>query len=306
MALMVLAISISLLALPGHAAGTTQKVEIPVSVELSGTLPGQPDVFNIQLKADQESFPMPTGASKGVYTLPITGAGSGKLSISFDALGVYTYTIRQKDVSFKNCYPDKSVYKMTIFVTNAPDGGFETNVAIYLQGVADPTKQDSVTFKNRYANPVTVPLSAIKTLNNRTPGDNAFSFRLVNAAGQVEETVWNKGQSVEFTSLTFDQEGTWVYKMSEVIGSKTNMIYDKSVYTVTIQVDKDENGDYQAKVSYLKGDKDYEGTPRFANKTKSSTPQTGDMFRLYLWVGVMVVSLIAIVVLLAFRFRKKK
>lgn len=304
--LLVLVLSIGMFIMPAQAVDKTPTVEIPVSLELSGTLPQTADVFRIQLKADKASYPMPEGAADGVYTLPFTGAGSDSFRITFNALGVYTYTIRQTTGSIKNCYLDTSVYEMTISVTNAPDGGYETNVAIYLQGVKDPTKQDSVTFKNRYANPVKVTLSAIKTVNNRTPDDNAFSFTLVRADGSVAQTVKNKGQSVDFAPLLYDTEGTYVYKMSEVIGNKSNMIYDKSVYTVTVLVEKDDNGDYQAKVSYQKADKDYEGTPRFANKTKSVTPSTGDMFRLYLWVGIMAVSFVAIVILLALRLRKKK
>lgn len=302
--LLVLVISISLFVMPAQAAEKKATVEIPVSVKLSGTLPAVSETFQIQLKADNASFPMPKGAANSIYTLPIVGAGSGEFSITFNDLGIYSYTISQKAGSNNKCFYDETVYEMTVYVTNAADGGFETNVAIYKKGESE--KLDNVVFNNRYANPAKVTLTAIKTLNNRTPNDNAFSFLLLNKNGELEEKVYNKGQAVTFKTLVFDEEGTFVYTMQETIGSKSNIKYDKSVFTITIVVEKDENGDYQAQVSYEKNDKAYEGTPRFANKTRSTTPQTGDMFKMGLWVSLLVLSFVGLVVLVFFTIKKRK
>ena len=306
MTLLVLVMSISMFAVPVQAADNTPTVEIPVAVELSGTEPRVPEIFQIQLTAGDAAYSMPTGSSGGTYTLPISGDGSGKFSITFNRVGVYTYRIQQKAGTNPDCYQDQSSYDVTISITNAEDGGLTASVAIYLHGSETATKQYSVVFKNRYANPVTVPLTAIKTLNSRPPKDDAFSFVLKDENGLELERVSNVAKDVTFTPLAFDTEGTYVYKISEVIGKKSSIIYDKSVYTVTIKVEKDENGDYQAEVSCLKGTKAYEGTPRFANKTKSSTPTTGDLFRMGLWVSLMVISVAAVAVLVTFWLKKRK
>ena len=104
-AVLVLMISISLFVIPAQAAGDfTPEVTIPVTVDLTGTLPETPDVFSIQLKANQASCPMPSGAADGVYTLPLNAgvdaqgkpndSASGSFVLEFDRLGIYTYTIR--------------------------------------------------------------------------------------------------------------------------------------------------------------------------------------------------------------------
>lgn len=306
-AVMVLVLSISMFIIPAQAADYSPTVEIPVSVALSGTLPTTAETFYIELKADNAAYPMPQGAANGVYTLPLSGAASGKLAIEYSRLGVYTYTISQKKGGNSNCFYDGSVYEMTIAVTNAPGGGFQTNVAIYLKGSANAVKQDSVTFRNRYADPAKVDLSAIKTMDRKTPADKAFSFKLVDADGKLVERVYNVGQSVEFKTLNFDKAGTYVYEISEVTGLNYKISYDKSVYTVTIVVTQNAEGNYQAEVSYEKNDKEYEGTPRFANYTKDKkNPGTGDMFRMGLWVSLLVLSFAGLVVLVVFWLKKRK
>ena len=319
---LVLVLSMGLFVMPAQAAGDyTPEVTVPVTLNLTGTLPGTPDVFSIQLKADQASFPMPSGAANGVYTLPLNAgldaegkpnaSVSGNFVIEFNRVGIYTYTIYQLSINDEDCYQDETVYNMTVYVTNtAAYDGFETSVAIYKRGENGEnvgTKGPAV-FNNRYADPVEVPLTAIKTLDGKTPNDKTFSFRLKNSLGIQVERVYNDGKKVTFTPLVFDEIGEYTYKITEVTGLNRKITYDKSVYTVTIDVTKDENGDYQAEVTYEKDGKDYEGTPRFVNKTKptGSSPVTGDMFRMGLWVSLLVLSFAGLVILVVFWFKKRK
>lgn len=320
--LLVLVLGMGLFVLPARAAGDfTPEVTIPVTVDLTGTLPETPDVFSIQLKANQASCPMPSGAADGVYTLPLNAgvdaqgkpndSASGSFVLEFERLGIYTYTIRQLSIGDEDCYQDDTVYNLTVYVTNTDKyDGFQTSIAIYKQGPdgGNTGSKVPVVFSNRYANPVEVPLTAIKTMDGKTPKDKAFSFRLKTEGGVQVERVYNTGRNVVFTPLTFDEAGTYVYKLSEVTGLSRKITYDKSVYTVTVEVTKDENGDYQADVAYEKDGKAYEGTPRFANKTKpsGSSPATGDMFRMGLWVSLLVLSLGGLVTLVVFWFRKRK
>ena len=309
MMLLVLVMSAGMLVLPTQAEDYSPEVTIPVSVALSGGLPEVPETFQIVLEAKDSSCAMPAGSADGVYTLPLTAASgatsvSGKLVIEFNTLGVYTYTISQKNIGNPDCYQENYRYTMTVYVTNAETGGYQTNVAIYRENLEGPAKQDSVTFKNRYANPVDVTLTAIKTMDRLEPKDNKFSFQLLDKDEKLIETVYNDGKNVVFSPLTFDKAGTYQYEMAELLGKDEDIIYDKSIYKVTIDVEKDTNGDYQAKVSYKKHFLGYEGTPRFANYTKTDNPITGDMFRMGLWVTLLGGSLVALIVLIVVGVKK--
>ena len=74
---------------------------------------------------------------------------------------------------------------------------------------------------------------------------------------------------INFKSLSFSKVGTYVYTISESVGTDSTIHYDSAVYTVRIRVTK--AGDYTATVSYEKNGQPYDGTPTFANTTKSGT-----------------------------------
>ena len=319
-AMMVLVISISMFIIPAQAAGDyTPEVTIPVTVKLSGTLPNTPETFRIQLEAVNPSTPMPAGAEGGKYTLSVSApknadgtpgnVATGAFQIEYNKLGIYTYTVKQLPPANEDCYPDGREYNMTVYVTNTKNyDGFETTVAIYLRGEdgANDGSKCELEFANRYANPVKVDLSAIKTMDRKTPKDKAFTFKLVDADGDVVERVQNIGQKVDFTTLVFDKVGTYTYKISEQKGLSLKITYDKTVYTATIEVSKDADGNYQAVTTYKKGTADYTGTPTFKNYTKTDNPTTGDMFRLGLWISLLVLSFAGLVVLVVFWIRKRK
>lgn len=175
--MLVLVMSVSIFVLPAQAAEAVTAT-IPVNLTLTGSRPATADVFSIILEAKNASNPMPQGAVNGKYTLPMsddgTGADTANLVISFDRVGIYEYSVHQQDLGDPDCYQDGSIYDMTIYITNTPEGGLAINVAIYRRGDETATKCDIV-FGNRYANPTTVPLTAIKTLNSKTPKDNSLS-----------------------------------------------------------------------------------------------------------------------------------
>ena len=318
-AALVLLLSMGLFAVPAQAGTYTPEVTIPVTVRLTGTLPETPDVFRIVLTRPQGSGnPMPQGTTGDAYTLPIspvaaqgsaTAERTGSFVIEFNRLGIYHYTIHQESLGNQDCYQSAQSYNVTIYVTNTDDyDGFQTSVAIYARGAdgASVGGKVPVIFENRYANPVEVPLTAIKTMDRKTPADKAFTFKLADKDGKTLERVQNLGQSVTFTPLVFDKSGTYTYTISEVKGLNRKIKYDASVYTATIEVSKDGEGNYQAEVSYQKGTTDYEGTPKFANYTKTDNPTTRDMFLMGLWVSLLVLSFAGLVVLAVIWFKKRK
>jgi len=257
---------------------------------------------------------MPEGASGGIYEITIKGNGSENLVFNYDKLGIYTYTITQIGCDNDDCYHDKvSTYELTVSIVNAEnpaEGRFDCHVALRPEGAPKNDKRDEIIFTNKYAAPAQVIFSATKIYNNKTPKTGLFEFVLKNGNGKVLETVSNVGKDVTFSPIVFDKVGTYTYKISEVIGNRAAVIYDKSIYTATVSVTRDvENeGDYVAAVTYKKGSKVIDADAvKFINRSETGgLPFTGDQFRMALWGGLMVGSLVAIVVLLIIWKKRKK
>lgn len=130
-------------------AGDSLSAKVPVKISLKGPQTQAPEKFAVTLKADEPGSPMPEGSANGVCTHYIAGAGEDDFYISYDKLGVYTYTLYQEAGTNEHCTYDGSVYRITVYVVNAEDGnGFETAVAIYRNN--ESSKADEAVFSNEY------------------------------------------------------------------------------------------------------------------------------------------------------------
>ena len=131
-------------------AAETPGVSIPVTISLSGTLPETAEDFTVRLQADDPSYPMPKGSDGDVYTMTVTGADTKSFpTVTYDRVGIYTYTIYQVAGSNSKCTYDDSVYALTVYVTNAEDGsGLETSAVLYPDAQGD--KLTGATFANEY------------------------------------------------------------------------------------------------------------------------------------------------------------
>lgn len=295
--LCLLSLCVGVMGVAAYAAYEPVTATIPVEITLSGTLPEVPDTFKVELTADDPSYPMPEGAVDGVYTLDMVGASTAEIQIEFAQRGVYEYTVKQLDIGNEDCYQDQHTYRVKAQVINNADfTGYDLIVVIYRDDETE--KRDDIVFENRYANPDTVVIEATKTMDKKLPKNGEFQFELVDADGVVVQTVTNLDGMVTFEPILCNKIGTTVYTLREVVGSNKKVIYDKTVYTVVVDVTKDENGDYVGSVTYLNGETVLLETPAFANKTKPIVPNTGDSANFMLWGSMMVVSLAAIVILL--------
>jgi len=149
-------------------------VSIPVTVSLSGTLPKPAEDFTIKLRADNASYPMPEGAVGDVYTMTITGADTKNIpTISYDRVGVYTYTIYQVAGSNKKCTYDDTVYSLVVTITNAEDGsGLEATAVLHPD--SEEEKLPGAEFKNVY--------KTIKPVDPNTPQTGDTSNPVLYAA----------------------------------------------------------------------------------------------------------------------------
>jgi len=285
------------------SAAEIATANIPVTFHQDGNIPEEPEQFTVELIPADSSFPMPAESEAGVYRKQITAGTSDTVDIPCSRVGVFTYTVRQVPGENPHCIYDTTAYQVTVFVTYAQSGGVEVNIVAHIDGVEE--KLD-IEFSNYYSVPDGVTISAIKTLDGRTPGDGRFSFQLISSEGTVIETVKNKGKEVTFQTLFFDDIGTFTFTVKEIAGNDTTISYDRTVYEAVVEVVRDEKNDYAATLTYQKNQKEHTGTPTFANKTIPASPMTGDTSNILLYAAVFAISAAALVVVLCKKKRKEE
>ncbi|MGI6696509.1 MAG: Spy0128 family protein [Christensenellales bacterium] len=96
---------------------------------------------------------------------------------------------------------------------------------------------------------VTVPLAGSKTLTGRAIIDSEFAFVLKTVDGAVVERVTNQGGGFAFSTLGFNAPGTYVFTLEEEAGTLDSVVYDTTVYTITVTVTADaQTGELQQPV----------------------------------------------------------
>ena len=189
--------------------------------------------------------------------------------IRYEAPGTHTYTLREACPNalglYKGVTYDGTTYTV---VTTVSDNGDGTLTATHkLEGTTE-----SAGFTNKYhAMPTQVSIGAVKVLEGRELKKDEFSFKLVGE--DIESTVTNGADGkINFDKLEYDEPGTYVYTISEVKGDEAGMTYDKSVFTATVNVVDDGEGNLKANVAFTKGDKSVEGIVFNNTYKKPETP----------------------------------
>lgn len=208
----------------------------------------------------------------GVVVASGTNDANGTVTLSpihYEAPGTHTYTLREACPNalglYKGVTYDAATYTV---VTTVSDNGDGTLTATHkLEGTTE-----SAGFTNKYhAMPTQVSIGAIKVLEGRELKKDEFSFKL--AGEDVESTVTNDADGkVNFDKFEYSEPGTYVYTISEVKGDEAGMTYDKSVYTATVNVVDDGEGNLKASVAYAKDDKSVEGIVFNNTYKKPETP----------------------------------
>lgn len=208
----------------------------------------------------------------GVVVASGTNDANGNVTLSpihYEAPGTHTYTLREARPNALSLYKgvtyDGTTYTV---VTTVSDNGDGTLAATHkLEGTTE-----SAGFTNKYhAMPTQVSIGAIKVLEGRELKKDEFSFKLVGE--DIESTVTNDADGkINFDKLEYDEPGTYVYTVSEVKGDEAGMTYDKSVFTATVNVVDDGEGNLKANVAVTKGDKSVEGIVFNNTYKKPETP----------------------------------
>lgn len=201
-----------------------------------------------------------------------TNDASGTVTLSpirYEAPGTHTYTLREACPNALGLYKGVTYDGTTCtVVTTVSDNGDGTLTATHkLEGTTE-----SAGFTNKYhAMPTQVSIGAVKVLEGRELKKDEFSFKLVGE--NIESTVTNDADGkINFDKLEYDEPGTYVYIISEVKGDEAGMTYDKSVFTATVNVVDDGEGNLKASVTYTKADKSVEGIVFNNTYKKPETP----------------------------------
>ena len=162
LAIMALLLCLATIAPAAMAQELPLSVQVEAEITAEGTLPEQPDNRVVRLTADDEANPMPNGQKGGSYDLTVANAGKATFpAMTFDKLGVYTYTIQQIAGSYEDCKYDARVYVLTISVVNGENGGYEVSVSMRESDKTEKT--DAALFHNVYKTIVTPPGNITET-----------------------------------------------------------------------------------------------------------------------------------------------
>ena len=223
-------------------------------------------VFYAEKKADAEAPDYDTF----IFVLEENGNAIGEIELKkgetkpfpeivfekLDQLGEHTYTVRE--ITPNGGIDDKYVYDTTVYEKTVVVE-IKDRAAYVVKDVAGETYDgETFVFTNEYLDPVDVNLSATKSLDGYDVTPNDFTFTIEGEG--MTETVPNNGNTVTFSTLTFDKLGTYKYKVYETIGDNLSILYDRTVYDVTIEVTyNSDTTAYEADVTILKGTEEVSG-----------------------------------------------
>ena len=200
--------------------------------------------------------------NKVLQTITVTTDGeTGEAdfdAIEYTEVGTHNYIIREVNDEQPGFSYDESEYKIKVEVTdNYNEAQLEAKTTITLDGA----EVSDIKFENPYkAEETSAVISVTKILEGMNEGVEAvdFEFVLTNEDGE-EETITIKpvdgeGEG-EFSEITFDKVGEYIYTVRENNTEEPGYTYDDSEFTVIINVE-DNNGELVATVSYLKDDEE--------------------------------------------------
>lgn len=205
---------------------------------------------------------------------------SGKVAfpaISFNAPGEYSYRLAEVDGGLSGVTYDTTVYDVTAKVVDNGDGTLGVTWSVSKDGKALEGKE--IVFANSYkAAGTSITFNAAKVLTGRELKKGEFTFELRDANGKVLQTVKNGALTeggyapIAFDPITYDEPGTYDYRIVEVKGDAEGITYDETVFTYHVVVTDDGNG--QLQVEWTVGET---GAPVFQNGfVKPEDPKPAD------------------------------
>ena len=198
-------------------------------------------------------------------------------AISFNAPGEYRYRLAEVDGGLGGVTYDTTVYDVTATVVDNGDGTLGVTWSVSKDGKVLEGKE--IVFANSYkAAGTSITFNAAKVLTGRELKKGEFTFELRDANGKVLQTVKNGAPTeggyapIAFDPITYDEPGTYDYRIVEVKGDAEGITYDETVFTYHVVVTDDGNG--QLQVEWTVGET---GAPVFQNVfVKPEDPKPAD------------------------------
>ncbi len=160
--------------------------------------------------------------------------------IVYTTPGIHYYVVKEVNNNISGITYDESSFMIYVSVTDNGNGKL----------MAFATIPEFIGFTNYYTpDPVSVQFEATKILNGRPMTDSEFSFELKDSAGNVIETVKNSADgTINFSAIEYTSAGTYTYTVNEVPGNDANVLYDATVYPITVTVTDNGSGKLVADV----------------------------------------------------------
>ncbi len=199
-------------------------------------------------------------------------------SFEYTKTGIYFYDVFETSKDGNGMTADKNVYRLIVTVSDVEG----TLTAKY---VIESITGTEITFVNTYsAKPVAYAISGQKLLEGRVLLNDEFTFLLTEAYedetevenGKILETKNMTDGTLVFEEITYTQPGAYFYKVAEkkTSGSDYGIIYDETVFDVTVYVGDDGVGDlFIEDVEYRVAAEDADGIV-FKNTYKPEAAKT--------------------------------
>ena len=215
----------------------------PIEVELEGIkkLTGK------DLEANMFSFKLFDSDGEWVETVKNNERGRFKFSkLEFNEVGTYTYEIVEVNERLGGMTYDSQVVDVIIEVTDNGNGQLEASVSYPLK---------KLEFNNSYKTGTTgVSIQGTKKLIGKDLESGMFSFELLDKDNNILQVVKNSAKGkIQFSDITYDEAGTYKYKVREFNGNLAGISYDESEFNVTVNVTDDGKGNLEAEVVYPEG-----------------------------------------------------
>ena len=217
--------------------------------------------------------------------------------ITFNKVGEYHFKVTETKGNLAAVTYDDSVLNVYITVTDNNEGKLVATVK---------DTSDKLIFSNLYTvdpNGVEVQLNATKFLSGRDLVAGEFEFVLKDTDGNAIQNVKNDADGkIKFTALKYVEAGTYTYTVAEVKGSLEDVIYDESVYTVTVTVTDNNEGKLVATIEITENNTAVNGM-LFEN-IYAKTVDTSDFTTIFTFT-LLAVSVVA-VFMTAFIAKRKR
>ena len=271
------------------------------------TIGGTKHLDGLDLEKDQFTFELRDGKGKLLETARNDEDGNftfETIEFTLDYVGTVNYTVSEKDEGEEGFTYDDTEYEVTLEISDNGDGTLKVV----------PEKDVEIEFHNTFEfTPVISDPPVKKIVKGNPDADDTFTFQMKaktkgapmpegSKDGVKIVTIKGAGE-YEFGEMEYYEPGKWVYEISEVDGGLDNYTYDRTRYTLTVEVTQD--GTELVKEETVKGG---DGEIVFTNiyDEEKPGPKTGDTTEFMPYIMAMAASGLALLVLLLKRRKKSK